>query len=473
MDRARKRPHTHNNQNLETLRRILPQCDVLLCTGTAQKYKTHAVADELLRHAPGRQAVFVQTHAAVDADITADWQRQLESQGFDVPQMFRLDTEEALERIEHHRPLPPEFARLVDFLNSELAGRARHRILRANALDLLAWFLDEVQRDINGSLPALEKLEAAIRAERARLFDSVRRHLDEQLRGHQGVWRARLLREVTLRWSWGPFSAFLRLLGSARSWLNFVPALRARGLAPMLVAGGIGAGKAVADRVRQAWTEGNWLAAADLGISPGDLAQSQSVLAGSRHEAGISTNLSLTSASDEASLTSAAQRLHQRIDAEIGETIQQRASRRAGAFFHGLLELLFVALPAVLLYRLAKNFFYDHLWMESSQPLLGLDFLAQSALWVLVWGLAACAACWPGDLQLGLKRDLGKLIDQLTPDEVLGPLFSDFAGPAARIREGRRPASTLANGTRNNLAAIWKPRAPGNSDVCEVRAPAL
>ncbi len=155
--------HTHNNQNLETLRRILPQCDVLLCTGTAQKYKTHAVADELLKYAPGRQAVFVQTHAAVDADITADWQRQLQTQGFDVPQMFRLDTEEALERIEQHRPLPPEFARLVDFLNSELAGRARHRILRANALDLLAWFLDEVQCDINGALPALEKLEAAIR----------------------------------------------------------------------------------------------------------------------------------------------------------------------------------------------------------------------------------------------------------------------------------------------------------------------
>ncbi len=212
---------THNNQNLEMLRRILPQCDVLLCTGTAQKYKTHAVADELLRHAPGRQAVFVQTHAAVDADITADWQRQLQSQGFDVPKMFRLDTEEALERIEQHRPLPPEFARLVDFLNSELAGRARHRILRANALDLLAWFLDEVQHDINASSPAIAKLDEAIQAERARLFDSVRRHLDEQLRGHQGVWRARLLREVTLRWSWGPFSAFLRLLGSARSWLNF------------------------------------------------------------------------------------------------------------------------------------------------------------------------------------------------------------------------------------------------------------
>ena len=405
---------------------------MLLCTGTAQKYKTQAVADELLRHAPGRQAVFVQTHAAVDADITADWQRQLESQGFEVPQMFRLDTEEALERIEHHRPAPPEFTRLVDFLNSELAGRARHRILRANALDLLAWFLDEAQRDINSSLPGVTKLEEAIHVERARLFNGVRQHLDEQLRGHQGVWRARLLREVTLRWSWGPFSAFLRLLGSARSWLNFVPALRARGLAPMLVAGGIGAGKAVADRMRQAWTEGSWLAGADLGISPGDLAQSQSVLSGFAAEARIDGS-ALGDAIDE-SLTSAAQRLHQRLDAKIGEAIEQRASRRAGAFFHGLLELLFVALPAVLLYRLAKNFFYDHLWLESSQPLLGLDFLAQSALWVLVWGLLLRGLlAWR--LQRGLKRDLGKLIDQLTPDEVLGPLFNEFAAPSTAIRK--------------------------------------
>ncbi len=200
----------------------------------------------------------------------------------------------------------------------------------------------------------------------------------------------------------------------------------------MLVAGGIGAGKAVADRVRQAWAEGNLLAGTDLGISAGELAQSQSVLGGFAHDAGINSSAGL--ADIDESLTAASQRLHQQLDAKIAEAIEKRASRRAGAIFHGLLELLFVALPAVLLYRLAKNFFYDHLWLESSQPLLGLDFLAQSALWVLVWGLLLRGwLAWR--LQLGLKRELGKMIGRLQPDEVLGPLFSEFAAPAANIRE--------------------------------------
>src|SRR5204863_13142 len=123
------------HRNLDLLRRILPHCDVIVCTGTAQKYKTQAVNDVLLEFAPGRQVVFVQTHAGLDADITGDWQLQLESEGFSVPRMFCLDSETALARLGENRPLPAEFSDLVDFLNVQLAGRAGHRILRANALD--------------------------------------------------------------------------------------------------------------------------------------------------------------------------------------------------------------------------------------------------------------------------------------------------------------------------------------------------
>ena len=229
------------NRNLDLLRRVLPHCDVLVCTGTAQKYKTQAVVDALIEFAPGRQVVFVQTHAMLDADITGDWQLQLEAEGFSVPRMFCLDSEAALQRLEEKRPLPAEFSELVDFLNVEVASRARHRILRANALDLLAWFVAEVKRDIDAALPKVTKLQQAVIAERQRLFACVKRRIDDQLRGNQGVWRARLLREVTLRWGGGLFAAFLRLLTSARSLARFLPALRARGLGPMLVTGGIGA----------------------------------------------------------------------------------------------------------------------------------------------------------------------------------------------------------------------------------------
>jgi hypothetical protein len=102
--------------------------------------------------------------------------------------------------------------------------------------------------------------------------------------------------------------------------------------------------------------------------------------------------------------------------------------------FHGVLEILFIALPALLLWRLAKNFFYEHLWLDPARPLLGFDFLFQSALWVVLWGLVLRGLlAWR--LQRGLKRDLSAIIDQLTPGTVFGSLFQNFIVPTASIRQ--------------------------------------
>ncbi|HEY2880924.1 MAG TPA: dynamin family protein, partial [Pirellulales bacterium] len=412
--------------NLDVLRRVLPHCDVLLCTGTAQKYKTQAVAEELLRYAPGRQIVFVQTHGSLDADITADWQCHLEQQGFRVPKTFRIDSEEALRRTQERRPPPPEFCELVDFLQLELAERGRFRILRANALDLLDWFLAESQREINSRLPALAQLENAVATEQLSRFKQLQANLRDQLGNHRGVWRARLLREVTLRWGNGPFAAFLRLFSSARLWLPFLPALRGKGLGPMLVTGGIGAGQAIVRQVRESWNDASWPGAGELGINAGDFAQSHSVLSGFAREAGtLSDNAGVeldTSRRAADSLNAVAGELYSHVDAEINSAIQRRAAGKAGWLFHGVLEILFIALPALLLWRLAKNFFYEHLWLDPARPLLGFDFLFQSALWVVLWGFVLRGLlAWR--LQRGLKRDLSAIIDQLTPGTVFGSLF--------------------------------------------------
>ena len=103
---------------------------------------------------------------------------------------------------------------------------------------------------------------------------------------------------------------------------------------------------------------------------------------------------------------------------------------KAGVFIHGVLELLFIALPALLLWRLAKNFFYEHLWVESSRPLLGFDFLLQSALWIVVWGLLLRGLlAWR--LQRGLKRDLSALDRSLESRHRIGPAVRRIhrAGP--------------------------------------------
>ncbi len=211
------------NRNREILRRVLPRCDVLVHVGTAQKYKTEAVLRELAEHAPGRQIVFVQTHAATDADIREDWRRHLESRGFDVPKLFRIDSVEALKRHRRGDVLPEAFGELVEFLRRELAERGRARIKRANVLDLVQWYLDQVNGDVERSLPAVARLDGAIAGEQARLFKKVRGELERQLREHRRLWRTRLLRETTERWGWGPFASFVRLTSSAGSLVRMLP----------------------------------------------------------------------------------------------------------------------------------------------------------------------------------------------------------------------------------------------------------
>ena len=318
-------------------------------------------------------------------------------------------------------------------------------------------------------MPALSKLEQAVAAERNRLLTQVKVKLHEQIGNHRGVWRARLLREVTLRWGGGAFASFLRLFNSARSLLPFLPALRARGLGPMLVTGSIGAGQAIARQIRERWSDGSWFDAAELGLNAGDLAQSQSVLEGFAREARVAEeNKTVGNSSAEATdlLVAAAKQFETQVDAEIGSAIERRVAGKAGVFIHGVLELLFIALPALLLWRLAKNFFYEHLWVEPSRPLLGFDFLLQSALWIVVWGLAAARPAGVATAARAEARSIGAR-GSLKPSHRIGSALRRIhladSGDSTASRQtchAARRHQPFANRT-----GIGRHR--GNSGVCE------
>ncbi|MGZ3414388.1 MAG: GTPase, partial [Isosphaeraceae bacterium] len=128
-------------RHLDILRTVLPHCDVMVHTVTSQKYKSHVVGQELLKNAPGRQILYVQTHSAIDADNRADLRTYLNALGLRVPEVFRFDAVEALAHQEHGEPVDGDFGRFRDLLEHELASRARHRIRRANLLGLYEWLL--------------------------------------------------------------------------------------------------------------------------------------------------------------------------------------------------------------------------------------------------------------------------------------------------------------------------------------------
>ena len=83
-------------RHLDILRAVLPHCDVMVHTVTSQKYKSHVVGQELRKNAPGRQILFVQTHAAIDSDNRDDLRKYLDALGLRVPEIYRFDAAEAL-----------------------------------------------------------------------------------------------------------------------------------------------------------------------------------------------------------------------------------------------------------------------------------------------------------------------------------------------------------------------------------------
>ncbi len=169
-------------------------------------------------------------------------------------------------------------------------------------------------------------------------------------------------------------------------------------------------------------------------MSAADIAESQSILEGMAREAGLSagdrsagtTRLEIT----EQALAGVSLNLHGQVERAFADLASERSRRRGGTVFHFFLELLFLALPAYLLGRLAYNFFYEHIWERAS--LYGLDYLVQALLWTVVWGLLL-RGLLVFRLQRGLGRDIRATIDQMTPQSALGPVFGELASAAHEI----------------------------------------
>jgi hypothetical protein len=221
---------------------------------------------------------------------------------------------------------------------------------------------------------------------------------------------------------------------------------RVRGLAPLVIAGGVGAGKAIVERWRDSLAASDWISAADLGVNHADIAESQSVLEAKARKAGLESgaasldkNRHLERTAEE-SLAALARQLHSQIERTIADVAEGRARRRAGGLFHFFLEVLFCLLPVMFLALLAYNFFYEHGWLSFAEParnvkpVYGLEYLVQALLWVVVWGLLLRGLlAWR--LLRGLTRDIRRVLDETTPAGALGTLFDDLTVATHDVRQ--------------------------------------
>ena len=436
------------NRNRDLLEAVLPACDVLLLVATAQKYRSWIVAREVAAFAPGRPLFFVQTHAARDPDIRGDWQRELESQGFSVPRIFRLDGVEAARRAAAGLEPEPGFRDLVAAIDEELVGRAARRVRRTGAVDLTAWFTRQCRGQLEPLRGPVEQLATGVRAEQVRLERLLATAISTQLRGQRHGWQRLVTDEIVHRWHGGPFATFLHAVSAvAALWQRVRPA---PGVIGRLVTGGSAA-------VTTHDTAG-WQSVAELGLSEAEVEQSRTVLAGLAARARIGEPLVGRARVEAARVQPLAEavldRTGQWLGGSMARLVADRRGRVAGPLVHWMFELLFAGLFVAVLARAGWSFFYGHLWL--GRPVSGTGFLQEALVWLILWGLCLRWVVF-ALVRRGLDRDIAAVVAGVPAARLVDPLLADFTEAAAQATEFLDGGDQLAGEAERMVAALGEP----------------
>ncbi len=420
------------NRNRDLLESVLPACDVLLLVSTAQKYRSWIVAREVAAFAPGRPLLFVQTHATRDPDIRADWRGELESQGFEVPRIFRIDGVEAAARAAAGLEPDAGFRELLDAIDGELAGRAARRVRRTGAVDLAAWLTRQARGELKAFREPALALAHGVVSERKRLEAILSREVGGKLRANRSAWQRLIGDDLVARWHGGPFATFLHLIAALGAvWSRVRPG---GGFIGRLLAG---------QPATAAAGNGGWQAVEELGLAAGEVEQSRSVLAGLASRAAIGEPLvgraRLDTSRVPAITADVIDRAGHWLGAGIDRLVAERRGRIGRPLLHGVFEGLFVALLATVLVRAGWNFFHGNLL--EGRPVSGIGFLQEALVWVVLWGLFLRWLIF-ALVRLGLDRDIESLVGGLPAARLVDPLLADFADAAdattAWLDEGER-----------------------------------
>jgi len=437
-----------SNRNRDLLEAVLPACDVLLLVATAQKYRSWIVAREVAAFAPGRPLLFVQTHASRDPDIRADWRRELESQGFVVPRIFRLDAVEAAARTA--ASLEPEagFRELVEAIDAELVGRAARRVRRTGAVDLAGWFLRQSLAELAPLREPVARLAAGVESERTRLEGLLAKAVGARLRTSRAAWQRILSEEIVDRWHGGPFATFLHAVAAMGS---FWPRMRSAGGG---IVGRLLAGQEPAVPAGQA----AWQAVEELGLSAGDVEQSRSILAGLAARARLAEPLVGRARLDEPRLAATVGQLLERtsrwLSSAIDGLVTARRGRAVGPVLRLACEALFSGLLVAVLVRAGWNFFIGHLWQGRAVD--GSGFLQEAIVWLILWGfLLRWLVMARG--RLGLDRDIAAIAARLPQARLVDPLVADFAAAAAATAGYIATGEGLARDHERLVARLAEP----------------
>lgn len=448
--------------NLEILRSVLPQCDVLIYTSTQQKYRNARIVEEFGGESSGCHLVFVQTHASLDSDIREDWKACL-SDDFTVPDMFFVDSVDALARQQEGKPPTGEFARLLDLLGTELSSARRVQIRRANLIELLHEALTVCQSDYSRQLPAVHALQEALTRQQAALRETLTAQLCDQLLVNRSLWERRLLSSVTDKWGFSPFSAVLRFYNGIGGYIASLTFFRARTSVQMALIGAVQGARWIKERAAEQEAESSLARISSFGISDNLLQESRMVIAGHVREAGVTID-SADERRDLSDLRKRAATLEEQFlgDAScaVDDTIEDLARARSGLCTRLIYESMLMVYILFMLGRVGHNFFWTTFlgpatgMMESKEELLSVDFYIPALLFLIIWS-GGLVVAFTMKLRRGLTSRVQECAQTMADSRLMHGLFPRLEQTCRRIEADSDRLTQLAERTntfRSTLA---------------------
>ena len=426
-----------SGSNLEMLRRVLPHCDVLLYASTQQKYRSARVLDELNVAAAGCRLIFVQTHADSDEDIRDDWRRLLGKQ-YEVPDVFFVDSVQALSEQQSGRRPGGDFAKLQDLLTTRLAAVQRVQIRRANLLDLTAVTLGKCREQLGRFDPAIASLEKTLAEHRQKLTREMARELKSQLGACSHLWEQRILTEVTTLWGASPFSALLRIYSGLGALITSASLYRARSGAQLALIGAMQGTRWLTARQKERTAEGRFEELATLGIDENLVREARLLIGGHLQDAGLESSLTDPRPGEDARLETARfeSGFLESAKRRINDTIERLARRNSGMIARAWYELLLLSFVGFVLYRAGRNFFWDTV-MDPAVKVLPMDFYVSAGLFFVLWSVIL-VMCFSRRLKRGLQSEITTMANEMAEQKLTSGLFPDLERALESVHRDRR-----------------------------------
>ncbi|MES1213752.1 MAG: hypothetical protein ABUL64_04120, partial [Singulisphaera sp.] len=336
----------------------------------------------------------------------------------------------------------------------------------ANFLDLVGESLAVSQERVATNLTQVEQLETAVQEQRARLAARLTERLRDELLASRRSWESRLISEVTSRWGFSPFACLLRVYQGLGGLVAGAALVRVRSAAQLALWGAMEGGRRL--RARRSERRGRQATAraASLGWEESDLRTAAIIIDGYAAEAGLDRR-ELEPASLEREAAAVADSFIGDASAQLQNVIQRQAARHCGLATRAVYEVLFSVMCAALLYRFAKNFFYDS-WLgpelgftAAAQPVLGTDFFLGAALVLVAWS-GMLLWSFTSRLRRGLTAEINDVAQAWSSPKLTAGFFADVSRQCRSIHAWHDELTRLSSRVSDLQARLAGPELLGH-----------